>query len=230
MVEMTYGAAAAGVAIAMINGSAPNAAAASLPLPEHVNRINEQLVLCPLVIRQRSYPRPGTSALFPGDGPGLTDTDVERPRSCGGERLAASWDYLAPRIVMVSRLDVSPAETPRWRRLPPAGRLTTRRSELDDLLRACRGARVEEHAFPDGWHWRHIGPQRTSRDGLISSTRPSRLVPMISSAVVSGPGCARRRPCQWRGVAVPDLVDALGELPAVTGTLVAVVVDGVIQL
>ena len=67
---------------------------------------------------------------------------------------------LAPqtRIVMVSRLDVSPVETPRWRRLPPVGRRPSPQSELDDLLRTCRGARVEEHAFPDGWHWRHIGP------------------------------------------------------------------------
>jgi hypothetical protein len=41
---------------------------------------------------------------------------------------------------------------------------------------------------------------------------------------------ARRHPRQWCGVAVPDLVDALGELPAVTDALVAVVVDGVVQL
>src|SRR6266568_1451360 len=38
-----------------------------------------------------------------------------------------------------------------------------------------------------------------------------------------------RRACQRSGVEVPDLVDALGELPPVAGALVAVVVDGVVQ-
>jgi hypothetical protein len=61
------------------------------------------------------------------------------------------------RVVMFSRLDVSPAETPRWRRIPPGGISTAPQSDLDHLLRGCRGARVEEHALPDGRHWRHIG-------------------------------------------------------------------------
>jgi len=52
----------------------------------------------------------------------------------------------------------------------------------------------------------------------------------FAEAVVREPGCARRHPRQWCGVAVPDLVDALGELPAVSGALVTVVVDGVVQL
>jgi hypothetical protein len=62
------------------------------------------------------------------------------------------------RIAMFSRLDVTPAETPRWRRIPPSGIPTTPRSDLDRILRKCRGARVEEHALPDGRHWRHMGP------------------------------------------------------------------------
>jgi hypothetical protein len=62
------------------------------------------------------------------------------------------------RIVMFCRLDVSPAETPRWRRIPRGGILTAPRSDLDDVLQRCRGARVEEHALPDGRHWRHMGP------------------------------------------------------------------------
>jgi hypothetical protein len=62
------------------------------------------------------------------------------------------------RIVMLCRLDVSPAETPRWRRILPAGIPTTPRSDLDRVLRMCRGARIEEHAVLDGWFWRHMGP------------------------------------------------------------------------
>jgi hypothetical protein len=62
------------------------------------------------------------------------------------------------RVVMISRLDVSPAETPRWRRIPPAGIPTRPRSEVDELLRRCRGARMEEHTLADGRHWHHIGP------------------------------------------------------------------------
>src|SRR6266702_4578180 len=47
---------------------------------------------------------------------------------------------------------------------------------------------------------------------------------------VSGrPGRAGRRARQRAGVEVSDLVDPLGELPAVRGALVAVVVDGVVQ-
>jgi hypothetical protein len=62
------------------------------------------------------------------------------------------------RVVMFCRLDVSPAETPRWRRIPPGGIPATPRSDLDRVLRGCRGARVEEHALADGRHWRHVGP------------------------------------------------------------------------
>lgn len=66
------------------------------------------------------------------------------------------------RVVVFCRLDVSPAETPRWRRIPPGGIPAKPRSELDRVLRNCRGARVEEHALPDGWFWRRIGPAMTS--------------------------------------------------------------------
>ena len=62
------------------------------------------------------------------------------------------------RVVMISRLDVSPAETPRWRRIPPGGIPAPPRSDVDRILRRCRGARIEEHALPDGRHWHHIGP------------------------------------------------------------------------
>lgn len=62
------------------------------------------------------------------------------------------------RVVMFSRLEVSPAETPRWRRIPPGGIPATPRSDLERVLRGCRGARVEEHALADGTHWHHIGP------------------------------------------------------------------------
>ena len=63
------------------------------------------------------------------------------------------------RIVMFSRLDVSPAETPRWRRIPPGGIPATPRPGIDGLFRACRGARIEEHVLPDGHpYWRYAGP------------------------------------------------------------------------
>ena len=61
-------------------------------------------------------------------------------------------------FITICRLDVSPAETPRWRRIPPAGIPAIPRSELDDLLRRCRGALIEEHALPDGRNWCHLGP------------------------------------------------------------------------
>ena len=41
---------------------------------------------------------------------------------------------------------------------PPAGIPATPRSEIDSLLRACRGARIEEHALPDGRYARHTWP------------------------------------------------------------------------
>jgi len=62
------------------------------------------------------------------------------------------------RVVMFSRLDFSPAETPRWRRIPPGGIPAPPRSDVDRVLRRCRGARIEEHALADGRHWHHIGP------------------------------------------------------------------------
>ena len=63
------------------------------------------------------------------------------------------------RIAMFSRLDISPAETPRWRRIPPGGIPATPRPEIDSLSRACRGARIEEHVLPDGHpYWRYAGP------------------------------------------------------------------------
>ena len=65
---------------------------------------------------------------------------------------------LQTRVVMFSRLDVSPAETPRWRRIPPGGIPAPPRSDVDRVLRRCRGARIEEHALADGRHWHHIGP------------------------------------------------------------------------
>jgi hypothetical protein len=62
------------------------------------------------------------------------------------------------RVVMLCRLDVSPAETPRWRRIPPGGILPAPRSDVGRLLRGCRGAHIEEHALADGRHWRLIRP------------------------------------------------------------------------
>jgi hypothetical protein len=62
------------------------------------------------------------------------------------------------RVVMFCRLDVRPAETPRWRRIPPGGSPATSRSDVDRVLRRCRGARIEEHALADGRYWHHIGP------------------------------------------------------------------------
>jgi hypothetical protein len=66
------------------------------------------------------------------------------------------------RIVLFCRLDVSPAETPRWRRVPAAGISITPRSEVDEILRRCRGARIEESPLPGGRAWRNIGPARPS--------------------------------------------------------------------
>jgi hypothetical protein len=62
------------------------------------------------------------------------------------------------RVVMLCRLDVSPAETPRWRRIRPGGIPATPRSDIDRVLRGCRGAHIEEHVLADGRHWRQIGP------------------------------------------------------------------------
>ena len=73
-------------------------------------------------------------------------------------------------------------------------------------------------------------------DALMGSTSaislPSRWVPGIQEAGGSAgvPRWVGRRAGQRSGVEVSDLVDALGELPAVAGALVAVVVDGVVQV
>ena len=61
------------------------------------------------------------------------------------------------RVVMICRLDVSPAETPRWRRIPTAGIPPWPRGE-PRILDMCRGARIEEHVLPDGWSLLRMGP------------------------------------------------------------------------
>ena len=52
------------------------------------------------------------------------------------------------RFVAVLRLDVSAAETPRWRRIP-AGIPPWPRG-APRILDMCRGAHIEERAFPNG--------------------------------------------------------------------------------
>jgi hypothetical protein len=53
------------------------------------------------------------------------------------------------RFVAVCRLDVGPAETPRWRRIPPTGIPPWPRG-VPRILDRCQGAHVEERAFPNG--------------------------------------------------------------------------------
>jgi hypothetical protein len=53
------------------------------------------------------------------------------------------------RFAAVCRLDVSAAETPRWRRIPATGIPPRLRGELR-ILDMCRGAHIEERAFPGG--------------------------------------------------------------------------------
>ena len=61
-------------------------------------------------------------------------------------------------IVMVFRLDVSPAETPRWRRIQPADSSPWPRGE-PRILDMCRGARIEERVIlPDGYSLLRMGP------------------------------------------------------------------------
>jgi hypothetical protein len=62
------------------------------------------------------------------------------------------------RFVMVCRLDVSPAETPRWRRVPPTGIPPWPRGELGGILGMCRGACIEERALPHGRSLLRMGP------------------------------------------------------------------------
>jgi len=61
------------------------------------------------------------------------------------------------RIVMVCRLEVSPAETPRWRRVPAAGIPGWPRGE-PRILDLCRGARIEERTLAVGVSLLHMGP------------------------------------------------------------------------
>jgi hypothetical protein len=61
------------------------------------------------------------------------------------------------RFVTVCRLDVSPAETPRWRRIPPTGAPSWPRGEAK-VLDMCQGAHIEERAFPNGRSLLHIAP------------------------------------------------------------------------
>jgi len=60
------------------------------------------------------------------------------------------------RIIMVCRLDVSPAETPRWRRIPD-GIPPWPRGE-PRILDMCRGARIEERTLPGGGRLLRMGP------------------------------------------------------------------------
>jgi hypothetical protein len=61
------------------------------------------------------------------------------------------------RVVMVCLLDVSPAETPRWRRIPLAGIPAWPRGE-PRILDMCRGARIEERTLPGGVSLLRMGP------------------------------------------------------------------------
>src|SRR5215471_1491170 len=67
-----------------------------------------------------------------------------------------------------------------------------------------------------------------SGEAVVTAFSAAGLVSAGGSAGV--PRCVGRRARQRGGVEVYDLVDALGELPAVWGALVAVVVHGVIQV
>lgn len=61
-------------------------------------------------------------------------------------------------FVMVCRLDVSPAETPRWRPIQPTGISPWPRGELR-ILDMCQGARIEERVIlPDGFSLLRMGP------------------------------------------------------------------------
>jgi hypothetical protein len=62
------------------------------------------------------------------------------------------------RIVMVCRLDVSPAETPRWRRIQPTGSAYWP-PDLPRVLDGRRGARIEERVIlADGFSLLRVGP------------------------------------------------------------------------
>jgi hypothetical protein len=62
------------------------------------------------------------------------------------------------RIVLVCRLDVSPAETPRWRRIQFTGSYLWPRGE-PRILDMCEGARIEERVLlPDSFSLLRMGP------------------------------------------------------------------------
>jgi hypothetical protein len=61
------------------------------------------------------------------------------------------------RFVAVCRLDVSAAETPRWRRIPATGIPLRLRGELR-ILDMCQDAHIEERAFPSGGSLLRIAP------------------------------------------------------------------------
>jgi hypothetical protein len=62
------------------------------------------------------------------------------------------------RIVLVCRLDVSPAESPRWRRIQLTGISLWPRGE-PRILDMCEGARIEERVLlPDSFSLLRMGP------------------------------------------------------------------------
>jgi hypothetical protein len=74
------------------------------------------------------------------------------------------------------------------------------------------------------------GWSRGADDRITFEGTPSTRWSSLIGGLAGVPGGARRRARQRTGVEVSDLVDALGELPAVRGALVAVVVHGVVQV
>ena len=70
------------------------------------------------------------------------------------------------RFVMVCRLDVSPAETPRWRRIQPTGIYSWPWGE-PRILDMCQGARIEERVIlSNGLSLLRMGQPRTSRHNI----------------------------------------------------------------
>jgi hypothetical protein len=60
-------------------------------------------------------------------------------------------------FVIVCSLDVTPAETPRWRRIPSTGMPPWPRGE-PRILDMCRGAHIEERVLPHGRSLLHMAP------------------------------------------------------------------------
>ena len=74
-------------------------------------------------------------------------------------------------IVLICRLDVIPAETPRWRRIQPAGTSSWPKGE-PRILDMCQGARIEERVIlPDGFSMLRMGPA-ADLPGPNRSSRP----------------------------------------------------------